>query len=140
MTFYRGGSNGIQRHFDGEWLDYGVTGTALDVRLGIRPKKVAILTLLNLDDAAGTVLYDAQHRSIVIHSLPGQVLCFDNISLEHGATPIERRDGDSGVRRCILSWRSLDDECFIVRNNISVEASIEEVVKWRKTVRPTVAY
>ena len=109
-------------HFDGELFDYSVLpdNSGMQVRSGIRPSHVSVLTLKNDTCDGGTLIVSESGESSVVDARPGELLCFDNLTTKHGvpdmAAVAEDPEGDSPGEgawvRYIVGWRAFEDRCF----------------------------
>lgn len=116
IQLYYSPSSAVCRHFDGELMSFFHDDDGfLRITKAIRPRKVALLTLINSTKNGGTRLFSKDGSSHLVQSMPGDLLVFDNINYEHGADQpfadvVSRNDG---LVRMILGWRSLDTNCLM---------------------------
>jgi len=110
---------GLTPHYDGERFDDRFDPEVGDeVRRGIRPRQVAVLTLRDETRVGGTCLHDSDGRVEQPPMGPGELLRFDNCHLMHSAPdPVAReraprRPDPPRWIRYILGWRAFEDDCF----------------------------
>ncbi|MEH2402838.1 hypothetical protein [Nostoc sp.] len=137
VQLYYSPSSPVCRHFDGELMSFSREADgSLKITSAIRPKHVALLTLVNSAKNGGTRFFYRNGNSQLIQSKPGNLLMFDNIKYEHSvdqfsAETISRNDG---LIRMIIGWRSLDTNClFWTNNGKSKELTFKEANSIYKT-------
>jgi len=131
---YSAQSGPIPAHYDGELFDYTVVpGAGMEVRRGIRPGQVSILTLRNDSSVEGITLTPEQEPPRLVEVAVGELLRFDNIRYQHSVPDIiEPRPGaepprDSKVLRYIVGWRPFEEGCFRWSDGRPLEAlAVEE--------------
>lgn len=146
VQMYKGDSKPVAKHFDGEFLEFSVDGEDLNIKRAIRPKQVAVLTLLNNTLEGGTrVHFDTSEgvsESAVIKAKAGDLLVFDNIRCHHSVDKLEsggKTRGDNLVRM-IIGWRSIENNCELYDNGKFIAADAETVrqvhTEWLKNEWP----
>jgi hypothetical protein len=113
---YYQGSEAVPKHFDGELLKFERKDDKLDIIKAIRPLHVAVLTLVNDVEGAGTRLHYEDGTSVVVPCEAGDLLIFENHNALHS---VDRFEGDSirpdGLVRMVIGWRSLTSRCEVYR-------------------------
>lgn len=109
----------IMPHYDGELFDFTVIpDVGNEVRSGLRPHRVALLTLRNDSLACETRLHDAANDIIQPPARTGDLLCFDNTLYQHSVPnsgfPAEPPPPNAPRRwlRYTIGWRALEYDCF----------------------------
>jgi hypothetical protein len=111
-------------HYDGELFDFSIlpNNEGMRVHSGIRPSQVAVLTLENDTRDGGTWLASEGGEVFTVRARPGELLCFDNLTMQHGvpdmegvAETAEAAPASTSGRpwiRYIVGWRAFEDRCF----------------------------
>ncbi len=116
IQLYHQANSPVSKHFDGEFQAFQVNeDNSLNIIDAIRPKYVAVLTLVNHTSSGGTRLFYSDGSSEVVSAEAGDLLVFDNIECEHGADSFIS-DQTDGLVRMTIGWRSLDYDCMLWQN------------------------
>lgn len=119
VQIYYQSSSPVARHFDGELQAFTVKedGT-LVIKDAIRPRSVAVLTLVNHTEGGGTRLFYPNGETEVIRAQAGDLLVLDNVECDHGADSFEAlgKVREDGIVRMTIGWRSLDRDCVLWKN------------------------
>jgi hypothetical protein len=136
----------VTRHFDGHYFDFHHdTDGRLIVTEALRPKEVAVLTLLNDVPGAGTRIWepckeDGTVPTKVVECKGGDLLVFDNWKCFHGADAFKAKSTrPDNLVRMTVGWRSIEDNCqYIVPDDrtgkeVSLELAQHLHREWLKT-------
>jgi hypothetical protein len=129
IQFYMSSSAAVPRHFDGEYFDFDVLPDySVQLNLGLRPKKVAVLTLLNDVVGGGTRLYFGK-ESFVFNGKAGDLVVFPNDKCWHSVDPFTgvESNREDGLIRMTIGWRSLELADYYdhgVQREISYEQAV----------------
>ena len=133
IQMYKGDSKPVAKHFDGEFLEFSVDGENLNIKRAIRPKQVAVLTLLNNTLEGGTrIHFDTSQdvsESAVIKGKAGDLLVFDNIRCHHSVDKLES-NGETrpdGLVRLTIGWRSIESNCELYDNGEFIAADAQTI-------------
>lgn len=116
---YKGKNKPVTPHFDGEYFDFDVNPEdySLNVRHALRPKKVAVLVLLNESEGGGTSLHGPNGTKHTVVGEPGDLLVFDNVNNLHSVDSLSGTSTrDDGLLRMTIGWRSLDGETVLIED------------------------
>jgi hypothetical protein len=129
VQIYKSGSKPVPRHFDGDLFDFTVNpDSTLTIREAIRPKKVAVLTVINDVIGGGTRLYK-DDISDVVSCDPGDLLIFDNVACDHGVDSFQSRAGrEDGIVRMIIGWRSVEESCVYYEDGLMRDLSFSNAL------------
>ena len=113
---YYSESEAVPKHFDGELLEFKRDGNKLDILKAVRPRHVAVLTLVNDVEGAGTCLHYEDGSSLVVPCKAGDLLIFDNHNTHHSVDSfIGGSKREDGLVRMIIGWRSLGARCDLFK-------------------------
>lgn len=113
---YAAHAEALPAHYDGELFEFEadpVEGSV--VHSGIRPCEVALLTLRNESADCQTTLHDEQGKIIETHTEPGELLCFDNVTYQHGVPAtgsnrcVPKKEAAGRWIRFTTGWRSMHE-------------------------------
>ncbi|MBW2499812.1 MAG: hypothetical protein JRF61_21220 [Deltaproteobacteria bacterium] len=124
VSRYIARAGSLPLHYDGELFDFSIlpNNEGMRVHSGIRPSQVAVLTLENATREGGTWLASEGGEVFTVRARPGELLCFDNLTMQHGVPDMEEvtqaadaASGSSSGRpwiRYSVGWRAFEDRCF----------------------------
>lgn len=117
----------VVKHFDGHYFNFTHDEAGnLVVLEGLRPKSVAVLTVLNDVVDGGTRVWKPESiDGEVIKCSPGDLLVFNNWECMHGADAFEAVSSrPDNLVRLTIGWRSIEDQCKYISGGMSKEVSI----------------
>lgn len=110
---YFASSEPVPMHNDGELLEFTTEDGGLQIKRSIRPREVAVLTLVNDTDGSwGTRVHYPNGDTEKVRAYAGDLLIFRNDEMLHSVDAlsgtVKRPDG---LLRMTIGWRSLGAEC-----------------------------